>query len=341
MDRSAQIRALSDVPLDWRRIVPSRESIPVGYVIEFRKYQKNFRFEASDGRAVPFRCDRIDGVSNLSAEECIQLRSNRLCPKTRLLDEENQPLIHTNQEKSLPLLTAREWYDAYQFDVVINGGWFLAREYSYFSYRYPCSSPKGIHISDGVILAAPETVDRIKGSGQAASRFDALVVQGACDKERVDVLTLPARSDLQGVRHAVAGFRLLDSGVPSDRMREASNSPMIRKARTGVGVNENTVWFVVVQPGTAADGRGGILAEEFATLFQQLGARDAINLDNGGSSQLHFRDPAPPHTVVESLPGDVIPNDLTTLDETARKIPGSRAVYRPVPNVFAAYRVNR
>ena len=339
----ARIRSLEELRTLSRDDLRGPLPDAVGHVVEFPDYPNNFHFAASDGRKTPFRCDRIVGVSNLTRDQCIELesRGGRLCSKVYLNDENGRPLIHANQHLSLPVLTVREWYGVNQFDVVINGNWFLAREYRYFSYRYPCSYPKGIHVANGIVLAEPDVPDRRRGG--SASIFDALAVRATCDGHHLEILTTPTRSDMQPFLHAVAGFRLLAHGVVSERKEEASNNPTERKARTGVGMNGTTAWFVVVQPGPGAP--GGVTAEEFAQIFLRLGASDAINLDNGGSSQLYFRDPES-FDVVESLPGDVIPNDAEALrrllpdGEPASWSGGNHPVYRPVPNVFGAYRIN-
>ena len=335
-----EIRTLETLQLPWARILEggSRSLPPIGHLVEFQQYRRKVRFQVSDGRNALFRCDRIYGLSNLDLHSCIELPDRR-CSKVELRDEAGRLLIYPNHPNVVPLLTAREWYEYLQLPVIINGGWFLAREYRYFSYRYPCSYPKGVHISHGEILSEAEGVDRV---GMRASQFDALVVKRDCSgSERLEIVDRPRQGDLQGALHALAGFRLLERGQHSQRMFEESNNPWTSKARTAVAFNSDTAWFVVVQPGPHSPG-GGLKAQELATLLHELGAEEAINFDNGGSSQLYSRHPIT-REVVESRRGDLLPRDTRYLrtpgllapeDENAIE---QEEVFRPVPNIIGAY----
>jgi len=63
-------------------------------------------------------------------------------------------------------------------------------------------------------------------------------------------------------------------------------SPASRQPRTGVGFNETSgILFLVVSDGRQVGAAGHTLSE-FAALFQELGASEAVNFDGGGSSAM-------------------------------------------------------
>lgn len=68
----------------------------------------------------------------------------------------------------------------------------------------------------------------------------------------------------------------------SERLRSTFTKE--RYARTAVGVLGNGHWIFVVVEQSAVTGSPGMTIPELATLMQDLGAEDAINLDGGGSS---------------------------------------------------------
>ena len=91
-----------------------------------------------------------------------------------------------------------------------------------------------------------------------------------------------------GVTEAVGGYpELLDrGGVVGDLgMGERPAFAASRHPRTAVGHDPDSgrLWLVVVD-GRQAPHSVGMTLPELATLMQALGARDAINLDGGGSS---------------------------------------------------------
>lgn len=91
--------------------------------------------------------------------------------------------------------------------------------------------------------------------------------------------------DVRGVRHAVGGFaRIVDDGKNTGG--DGDINP-----RTAVGVSEDgmTLYFIVV------DGRRprysmGATTGEIAQILLDFGARNAVNLDGGGSTTLVMQD---------------------------------------------------
>jgi Phosphodiester glycosidase len=93
-----------------------------------------------------------------------------------------------------------------------------------------------------------------------------------------------------GVTEAVGGFPdLIDAGQRVGDM-EVGDRPafaVVRHPRSGVGYDSRTgqLWIVVVD-GRQMPYSAGMSLPEFASLFEALGADEALNLDGGGSSSL-------------------------------------------------------
>jgi exopolysaccharide biosynthesis protein len=74
--------------------------------------------------------------------------------------------------------------------------------------------------------------------------------------------------------------------------------------RTAVGITGNQVVLFVVADGRNAAYSNGIDYTELSLLLQALGAKDAINLDGGGSSTLVIRNPHNNQLEVRNKPSD-------------------------------------
>ncbi|WP_205718318.1 phosphodiester glycosidase family protein [Actinomadura sp. WMMA1423] len=102
-----------------------------------------------------------------------------------------------------------------------------------------------------------------------------------------------------GFRFAVGGFPILRDGRPLDGLGTAGPAP-----RTAAGVSHDGrhVYLVVV------DGRsersGGVTIPELASLLDEAGADDAVNLDGGGSSTFVARSPGETSVTVRNTPSD-------------------------------------
>jgi exopolysaccharide biosynthesis protein len=86
-----------------------------------------------------------------------------------------------------------------------------------------------------------------------------------------------------------------DSAVVGEVDTEGHASFKARNPRTAAGISRNGKRLILV----VVDGRqkgysDGMTLRELANLMLMLGARDAINLDGGGSSTLLYRDRAAP-----------------------------------------------
>lgn len=92
------------------------------------------------------------------------------------------------------------------------------------------------------------------------------------------------------LREALGGAQLLVQGGKIELQRKDAFS-LTRHPRTAAGiVNARTLLLVVVD-GRHPDYSNGIPLDELARLMKDLGAKEAINLDGGGSSTLVSLDP--------------------------------------------------
>jgi hypothetical protein len=140
----------------------------------------------------------------------------------------------------------------------------------------------GLAVSEGRLIAPP------------VPRFDALVFYrdgraaivgqgefGGADSE--DGTAGPPE-----ILHAVGGFhRILQDGELTERARR--ESPRYARSAAGLSADGTTLYLLAINGGRLMN-RGATEAET-ALILKQLGARDALNLDGGGSSALVLRFP--------------------------------------------------
>jgi hypothetical protein len=112
-------------------------------------------------------------------------------------------------------------------------------------------------------------------------------------------------------REAVGGRPMLvrDSAVVPEVETEGQASFIARNPRTAAGIARNGRRLILA----VIDGRqkgysDGMTLRETADLMRALGARDAINLDGGGSSTLVYRTPAGMR--IANHPSDSLPNGV-------------------------------
>lgn len=168
-----------------------------------------------------------------------------------------------------------------------------------------------------VIVGADGTVTRTAqepGSEQlAAGEYALVTLPGAVgdalgalelgDEVEISYRLAPESADITA---AVSGHPTSEPPMLEDGVIGEAVSPYMRERhpRTAVGFTEDgrTAFFVV------ADGRqasaAGFTLPELGQLMLDLGARDAINLDGGGSSQLNSRLPGDASSTVRNSPSD-------------------------------------
>ncbi len=208
----------------------------------------------------------------------------------------------------------------HDFDVTLNASFFAApaakeamgRKIRYFVGN--CTIPEGWHFSGGKLVSKP-----------AKDALRSAIVVHADGKVSVksDLRELPADT-----RYAVSG----NATILKDSIAIISAEDAPRHPRSSVGVSADGGTLILL----AVDGRQttveespyrrihsrGATLHELGELMLSFGARDAINLDGGGSTAMVLKDP---HTGVFSVANQ--PSDTSTL-----KIPV--AIERPVADVI-------
>ncbi|MBC3539192.1 phosphodiester glycosidase family protein [Rufibacter sediminis] len=88
------------------------------------------------------------------------------------------------------------------------------------------------------------------------------------------------------IQHALGGYHRLIRDNQRVSQTDVSIEP-----RTAVGITQDKVVYFVVVDGRRFDYSNGITLEKLATFLSALGAREALNLDGGGSSTFMIKHP--------------------------------------------------
>jgi hypothetical protein len=180
-----------------------------------------------------------------------------------------------------------------RFEVAINGDFFVARktvdvegtQLGYVSGKW--AKVLGPAVTDGHLWAP------------AAGPRAALIVD-AQKRPRLAMLKDVPADALQ----VIAGSHIIvrDGKTIVDATGSFART---RHPRTAVGIADNGKTLVmVVVDGRRAGEAVGMSLTELADLMKQLGCRDAINLDGGGSTELVIRNPASGQLQVINRPSD-------------------------------------
>ena len=169
--------------------------------------------------------------------------------------------------------TAPDFLMENDLEAAINANFYAPFNFQTRRSRGP-SNPKGLVVSDGVLVSPPE-----KGFPSfIQNRGDGLF----------SIRTVEPDESLDGIQTAVSGNRILMEGGKRLDLPDPARHP-----RTAVGVSQDrkTVFFVVV------DGRQegfsiGATYNDLGVIFERLGAYEALNLDGGGSTTMVIRDAA-------------------------------------------------
>lgn len=164
----------------------------------------------------------------------------------------------------------------------------------------PPGVPTGVHVASGRVVTPPARHPALAVDSAGVPHIVVLTIRNRDalpDSLRVDDPAL-ARAVLAPFhpREAVGGRPVLarDSVIAAAvDAGPATGFARVRHPRTAVGIASDgrRLLLVVVdgrQPGRSA----GMSLRELATLMLALGARDALNLDGGGSTAMVFADPA-------------------------------------------------
>ena len=142
----------------------------------------------------------------------------------------------------------------------------------------------------------------VAGRGAPQPVRDWLLSMKAGDSLRISLRLEPFHP-----RNAVGGRPILvrDSAVVPEVDTEGQASFRNRNPRTALGIARNAQHLILaVVDGRQAPYSDGMTLRELADFMRMLGARDAINLDGGGSSALVYRDPGTKALKVGNRPSD-------------------------------------
>jgi hypothetical protein len=136
----------------------------------------------------------------------------------------------------------------------------------------------GIAVAGGRVIAPP------------VPRYDALVFYRDGGAAIVNQGELDAALSSAEILHATGGFHcLLRDGELTERALEKAAGPRHARSAAGLSNGGRTLYLIVINGGFP--GSRGATEAETALILKQLGARDVLNLDGGGSSALALRSP--------------------------------------------------
>ncbi|MES2152438.1 MAG: phosphodiester glycosidase family protein [Pseudomonadota bacterium] len=182
------------------------------------------------------------------------------------------------------------------FDITLNASFFNAqdaREVLGKRIRYFVGNgayPVGWHFSDGKLVTAPQKPNQFR-QALVVHRGGAISIDTALE-------ALPADTAF-----AVSGNAMLvTDGQATTSVNEA------REPRSAVGLSADGKTLILL----AIDGRQqgysrGVSMKELAQIFLDLGARNALNLDGGGSTSLVLKDPGSGGYAIANKPSDLSP----------------------------------
>ncbi len=298
-------------------------------------------FFVPNGKSEKITSERFD---NYIKEVCkgIQILEGTHCTSIKKLKREiSSPLCEQigmrkgSKKLDFPLFTLEDWNEKHKGGLKINANWFhidgtdniSSRNFPYIS---PCTDISGPSMSNGEEISSATTPDVfIDETGEKQNFLDALVVTEDSSipyeqvKREIKILRNSQYLSEPNKKFSVGGFIILENGRKiSTNLIPKSNKSDKSGARTGVGISQDgkTLYIVVIQNGASFTGSlGGLTAGELASYLKDLGAYNAINLDNSGSSQFIYdkNDGSP---IIKTLPGDKDPNSMDS--------------FRPVPNYF-------
>jgi len=145
-------------------------------------------------------------------------------------------------------------------------------------------------------------------------------VLGIDGQERISIKRVPAGQDWADVRHGVGGIpRIVTDGVVDVNSEGGSQSFINnRNPRTAVGLVDDQHAIIVMVEGRSADAKGMSL-KALAEFMISLGAKQAVNLDGGGSSALWIDPALGDRDGLVSVPSD----------GTERRVNSALAVFAP------------
>lgn len=151
--------------------------------------------------------------------------------------------------------------------------------------------PSGWHYSDGHLVSTPGKTGRF-GQALVVHQNGSVTIDGALQ-------ALPPDTS-----YAVSGSRIvLDQGVPTPPENDEAREP---RSAVGLSADGNTLILLAIDGRQAGYSRG-VNLRELATIFLDLGARSALNLDGGGSTSLVLKAPGSDTYAIANRPSDLAP----------------------------------
>ncbi|MDD3155825.1 MAG: phosphodiester glycosidase family protein [Victivallaceae bacterium] len=160
-----------------------------------------------------------------------------------------------------PLATVAEQCRRHNALIGVNGGYFFISE---------DGAPLGTLRIDGVHLERSKMPNGALFLVDAEGRFGGIVPPGKDDPKRY-------ANAIQCAPALMFGGKILPQHDPS------------RHPRTAVGIHPDGTLIFLVADGRHLNRAAGLTYAEMGELFAELGCRDAMNLDGGGSSTLYFK----------------------------------------------------
>lgn len=209
------------------------------------------------------------------------------------------------------------------FEVAVNGDFFSARKTidaegaasGYVSGKW--ARALGPAVTDGFLWAP------------AAEPRAALILDASRKASIASIQQAPAEA-----RQVIAGSHIIVREGQSVA-ETASTFSRTRHPRTAAGIaDEGRTLILVVVDGRRAGEASGMSLSELAELMKQLGCRDALNLDGGGSTEMVLRDPQSGELQVLNRPSDG--RERAVANVLGITIRGSRRTPKMAPAVAEA-----
>jgi len=291
---------------DFEYVVPDGRELPAN--------EATIRKRAAHARA------KNDVATADRLNKAVQDKKLR-CADLGLKDSKGNPLDYS-------LYTLRDWAAMKHVDLAVNANWFNIdpTAFAHFPHLSPCTQIHGYSAIRETVVSDADTPDNSLGEDNFLDAFLVLRERRTDGTFKRTIKIVPhARipTSPAGVLAGVGGFILMEGGVI--RSKFSSSTKLTNGARTGLAISANgrTLYLVVVQGGPDKT-KPGMTAKQLAQYLYSLGGRDAINLDNSGSSQFYAAD--------FTVEGD----DEETFTTATESLPGdldgqNNRVYRPIP----------
>ncbi len=217
--------------------------------------------------------DRV--ALGINANNDLVMSRIRLAGELTLPDGQKVPLHNINQPRISPEST-----------VVYSSRWgSVAPAVPKLGFQVQIRNSRVTLVSTTTPLPIPR--DGVVISGPGTPSLARLAALSPNQNIQLNLYTLP---DWSGMKHAIGGGPWLVHGgqpyIDIQAQHFTSRSLGFREPRTAVGITASGKMLLVTVDGRRKNVSVGMTLSELATLMQQLGAVDAMNLDGGSSTQM-------------------------------------------------------